>query len=367
MEEGRGEVEGLVVTDWTKSFKGRRVFLTGHSGFKGSWMAEWLVELGAEVVGFSLPPNTKPSHFEILEPKMESVWGDIRDGELLKKTVQRVRPELVLHMAAQPIVRASYLDPVGTYATNVMGTMHLFEACRATESVRAVVNVTSDKCYENVEQNRGYTETDPMGGGDIYSSSKGAAELLTSSYRKSFWSTGEYGTKHNVLLASVRAGNVIGGGDWAADRIVPDAIRAVESGQKLVIRNPQATRPWQHVLEPVRGYLMIASRLLAGEKAFAEGWNFGPLDENCVPVDTLLRGLKKHLPSLEWRVEPSELKEARLLMLDSTKAISKLGWKPQLGLGETLEMTSSWYAAYARSKEVLTSNQIAAYMSIAKA
>ncbi len=353
-------MEGVVVSDWAQSFKGLRVLLTGHSGFKGSWMSQWLIELGADVVGFSLEPNTKPSHFEILKPKMESVWGDIRDTELLKKTVARVRPELVIHMAAQPIVRASYVDPVGTYMTNVMGTLYLFEACRAVDSVRAIVNVTSDKCYENVEQDRGYRESDPLGGSDMYSSSKGAAEILTRSYRKSFWPVADFGTKHKTLLASVRAGNVIGGGDWAPYRLVPDAIRAIESKTQLVIRNPFATRPWQHVLEPLRGYLMIASRLLEGEKTFAEGWNFGPIDKNAVPVETLVKGLKRRLPSLDWRVEPSDVKEAKLLKLDSSRAVTKLGWKPVLDLDQTLAMTAAWYAAFSE-KEVLTSRQIAEY------
>ncbi len=353
-------MEGLVVSDWAKSFAGRRILLTGHSGFKGSWMAEWLLELGADVVGYSLEPNSKPSHFEVLKPKMESVWGDLRDAELLKKTVARVKPELVLHMAAQPIVRASYADPVGTYSTNVMGTLHLFEACRATASVRAVVNVTSDKCYENFEWERGYRETDAMGGGDIYSSSKGAAELLTASYRKSFWAPADYKSKHETLLASVRAGNVIGGGDWAADRLVPDAVRAIEAKKTLVIRNPKATRPWQHVLEPLRGYLMLSSRLLSGDSSFAEGWNFGPLEENAVPVEILLQGLKQRLPALSWQLEPSELKEAHFLKLDSSKAAERLGWKPALGLVETLDMTASWYDSF-REAKVITSSQISAY------
>jgi CDP-glucose 4,6-dehydratase len=349
---GRGSGLESQLGDGFHSLRGRRVLVTGHTGFKGSWLSLWLQQLGAEVVGFSLAPPTAPSHFDILKLKMESIVGDIRDAELLKKAVQRVRPELVIHMAAQALVRQSYSDPIETYSTNVMGTLHLFEACRVTDSVRAIVNVTSDKCYENREWERGYREDDPMGGGDLYSSSKGCAELLTSSFRKSFWSLDTYGKKHQVLLASGRAGNVIGGGDWAADRLVPDAIRALSAKTSLLIRNPSAIRPWQHVLEPLRGYLMLATRLLNGETKFAQGWNFGPPTENCVSVETLLNGLKTKLPDLKWRVEPSDVSEAHFLRLEITKAISELGWEPALDMATTLGMTAAWYRTYADVRDI---------------
>jgi CDP-glucose 4,6-dehydratase len=346
-------VEGLVVKPaGLDSLRDRRVLVTGHTGFKGSWLSLWLQQLGAEVVGFSLAPNTSPSHFEVLKLKMESVVGDIRDAELLKKTVQRVRPEIVIHMAAQALVRQSYVDPIETYSTNVMGTLHLFEACRATDSVRAIVNVTSDKCYENREWERGYREDDQMGGGDLYSSSKGCAELLTASYRKSFWSPETFGKKHQVLLASGRAGNVIGGGDWAADRLVPDAIRALAQKTSLTIRNPSAVRPWQHVLEPLRGYLMLAARLLNGETKFAQGWNFGPTAENCVSVETLLNGLKEKLPALTWKTEASDIAEAHFLRLEISKAIAELGWEPRLDMADTLGMTATWYKSYEDVRDI---------------
>ena len=266
-------------------WRSKKVFFSGHTGFKGSWLCLWLQQLGAEVTGYALAPPTSPSLFEVahVAQGMKSLCGDIRDGAALAKAMREAVPDIVIHMAAQPLVRRSYLDPVETYSANVMGTVHLLEAVRQTQSVRAVVNVTSDKCYENKEWVWGYRESDPMGGFDPYSNSKGCAELVTAAYRNSFFNPAKY-SEHHVALASVRAGNVIGGGDWAEDRLIPDILAAFEKSQPVVIRNPHAIRPWQHVLEPLAGYLQLAQKLYEDGATYAEGWNFGPNDEDAQPV-----------------------------------------------------------------------------------
>jgi len=270
-------------------WRGKRVFLTGHTGFKGSWLSLWLQSLGAELYGFALSPPTFPSLFEEarIADGMTSIKGDIRDLDFFIQAMRDAKPEIVIHMAAQPLVRYSYQNPIETYATNVMGTIHMLEAVRATPTVRAVVNITTDKCYENKEWVWGYREDDPMGGYDPYSSSKGCAELVTAAYRSSFFNPESY-EKHGVALATVRAGNVIGGGDWAQDRLIPDTLAAFERGEPVCIRNPQAIRPWQHVLEPLRGYLLLAEKLFHAGSAYAEGWNFGPADHDCRPVDWIV-------------------------------------------------------------------------------
>lgn len=265
-------------------YKKRKVLITGHTGFKGSWLTFWLSQMGADVLGYALEPDTNPNHFSMLDLPIASVIGDIRDIEHLTRVFDRFQPEIIFHLAAQSLVRRSYDDPAETFKTNVIGTVNIFEACRRTSSVRAVINVTSDKCYENREWLWGYRENDPMGGYDPYSASKGCAELVTSAYRNSFFNLAEYDRKHYTLLASVRAGNVIGGGDWAKDRIMTDIMEAVSQGEKLYIRNPRATRPWQHVLEPLSGYLLLGQKLLEGEKEFAEAWNFGPNDDGAISI-----------------------------------------------------------------------------------
>jgi CDP-glucose 4,6-dehydratase len=271
-------------------WRGKRVFLTGHTGFKGSWLALWLKSLGAEVTGFALPPPTQPNLFEEAEVEdgLNSIIGDIRDFGTLQKSVHLASPEIVFHMAAQPLVRISYKYPIETYATNVMGTVHLLEAVRHTDSVKAIVNITTDKCYDNREWVWGYRENEPMGGFDPYSNSKGCAELASSAYRSSFFSKENY-SQHGVALATVRAGNVIGGGDWALDRLIPDILAAFEQGEDVLIRNPHAIRPWQHVLEPLRGYLMLVERLIEDGPEYAEGWNFGPNDEDVQTVEQIVR------------------------------------------------------------------------------
>jgi CDP-glucose 4,6-dehydratase len=344
-----------------KSLSGKRVLLTGHTGFKGSWALRWLERLGAEVTGYALEAPSNPAHFLLLNSKSRSVIGDVRDGEKLTKVVAEVRPELVIHMAAQPLVRRSYQDPIETYDVNVMGTLKLFEACRAAGSVRAIVNVTSDKCYENREWPWGYRENEAMGGYDPYSSSKGCAEILTASYRRSYFAPEEYGKKHQTLLASGRAGNVIGGGDWAYDRIIPDIARATFSGNKVQIRNPNAIRPWQHVIEPISGYLALATKLLNGETQYADGFNFGPAESNCVPVQTLIEGLQTSWSNLGVEVVPSDLHEAHFLKLDSSKARQMLKWQGRLSLSETLKWTADWYQAHYKDSKILTDEQISSY------
>lgn len=338
-------------------WQGKRVFLTGHTGFKGSWMGAWLTRLGAQVTGFSLAPETTPSHFGLLPKEYESIEGDIRDLGALSTALRRAKPDIVFHLAAQSLVRTSYADPVGTYSTNVMGTLHVLEAIRRVLSVRAALIVTSDKCYENRETMTPYVETDPVGGHDPYSSSKGCTELLTSSMRRSFFKDSP------CLIASVRAGNVIGGGDWATDRLIPDCIRAWIRRDLVKIRNPQAIRPWQHVLDPLSGYLQLAESLLAGQDAFAKGWNFGPSLDSAWPVEKVVGTIKARLPEFDFIIEPSREHEANLLTLDSGQAQRELGWKPRWKIETALEKTLEWYVAHRQSGELLTGRHIHEYMA----
>lgn len=328
-------------------WQGRRVFVTGHTGFKGGWLSLWLQSLGAEVTGYSLAPPTQPNLFELARVGngMRSVIADVRDLPSLTEAMARARPEVVFHLAAQPLVRASYRDPVETYAVNVMGTVHVLEAVRATPGVRAVVCVTSDKCYDNAGANRPFRESDPMGGGDPYSSSKGCAELVCSAYRHSFLEPSAVDAAPRARLATVRAGNVVGGGDWALDRLVPDVIRAFECGQPARIRRADAIRPWQHVLEPLRGYLLLAQRLLDGEGDFAEGWNFGPLPEDTRTVRWVVDRLSKAWgDGARWQSDPGpNPPEAGWLALDISKARGRLGWEPRITLEEALEMVVAWH------------------------
>lgn len=336
-------MEGVVDPSF---WKGRRVFLTGHTGFKGSWLCLWLHEMGAEVTGYSLEPPTKPSLFESagVGDLSRSVTADVRDGAKLKEAMVAARPEVVLHMAAQPLVRESYKIPVETYDVNVMGTVHFLEAVRACPEVRAVVNVTTDKCYENREWVWGYRETEPMGGHDPYSNSKGCSELVTSSYRRSYFGDGG----HAAAVASARAGNVIGGGDWAGDRLVPDFVRALLAGKKMVVRNPGAIRPWQHVLEPLSGYLMLAERLYWEGRAFAEGWNFGPEEADARPVRWIVETLCRMWGSgATFETDPGpHPHEANLLKLDISKAKARLEWRPVWSLEKALEKIVEWTRAY---------------------
>ena len=343
-------------------WKDKRVFISGHTGFKGSWTVLWLKKMGAIIKGYSLAPNTSPSLFEIANVKdgIYSEIGDITDLENLKRSVLDFAPEIVIHMAAQPLVRLSYQDPVGTYQTNVMGTVNLLEAVRACASIKVVVNVTTDKCYENNEWDWGYRENEPMGGHDPYSNSKGCAELVTSAYRRSFFGSGSC-----VSLASARAGNVIGGGDWSDDRLIPDVLKAFNKGQPVLIRNPLATRPWQHVLEPIRGYLALAEKLYLSGEEFAEGWNFGPRDEDVRTVGDVLDYLVAHWPAgASWQLDSDEQPhEAQLLKLDISKAKNRLKWQPIWELDKTLHAIIDWHQSWASGEDMraVTLKQITNY------
>jgi CDP-glucose 4,6-dehydratase len=332
-------------------WRGRRVFMTGHTGFKGSWLSLWLHAMGATVRGYALPPPTDPSLFSVARVAglVQSEFGDIRDATRLSAAIRDFAPDIVLHMAAQPLVRLSYRDPVGTYATNVMGTVHLLEACRDVGSIRAIVVVTTDKCYENREWPWGYRENEPMGGHDPYSNSKGCAELVTSAYRASFF------TDDGPALASARAGNVIGGGDWAEDRLVPDVLRAFAAAEPVSIRNSASTRPWQHVLEPLSGYLVLAQALCGeGGQRFAEGWNFGPRDEDARPVGWIVDRMAE-----QWGEGAASLQdtatqphEARYLKLDISKAREALAWQPRWSLEKTLGRIIAWDHAWRAGEDM---------------
>ena len=326
-------------------WRGRRVLVTGHTGFKGAWLSLWLQALGAEVTGFALAPPTEPSLFELanVASGMHSTLGDVRDPAAVQAALDQARPEVLVHMAAQSLVRQSYADPVGTYATNVMGTVNVLDAARRCPSLRAVLVVTSDKCYENREWAWGYRENEPMGGHDPYSNSKGCAELVTEAYRRSFLQAG------GVAVASARAGNVIGGGDWAKDRLVPDAFAAFSAGRPLVIRHPHAVRPWQHVLEPLSGYLALCERLHEGGADVAEGWNFGPHPEDARPVAWVAQALADLWgDGAQVATDAGQhAHEAYTLKLDTSKAQSRLNWRPRLRLGHALEQTVRWAKAHA--------------------
>jgi len=354
---------------FTDAFRGKTVLVTGHTGFKGGWLAIWLETLGAKVVGYSLDPPTDPSFFKAvsLERRIVDVKGDVRDLEHLVSIMAEHKPEYVFHLAAQPLVRRSYLIPIETFEVNVIGTLKVLEAVRSTPSVKACVCITSDKCYENREWIYAYRENDPLGGHDPYSASKGAAELAISSYRSSFFNSG---CGRDMSVSSVRAGNVIGGGDWAEDRIIPDCVRALTFGRSLAIRNPLAIRPWQHVLDPLSGYLLLAARMNIEPERFDGAWNFGPFSSNNIPVGRLVEEFIAHWGSGGWEdVSPkcaTEPHEASFLKLDCTKANNLLGWAPVYSISECIRETASWYKAF-YSKEInmydFTVNQINSYMA----
>ena len=345
------------------------MFLTGHTGFKGSWISLWLQSMGAELVGYSLAPPSDPSLFYVanVADEMLSLEGDVRDLDHILKVVKQHRPEVVIHMAAQALVRPSYEFPVDTYATNVMGTVNVLEAVRKVGGVKAVLCITSDKCYENREWVWGYREDEPMGGYDPYSNSKGCAELVVSAYRNSFFSAATY-SQHGVALATARAGNVIGGGDWALDRLVPDILRAIMAKQTVVIRNPDAIRPWQHVLEPLNGYLMLVEQLAANGAKYAEGWNFGPADEDAKPVSWIVDRLMASIgDGATWELDGAEQPhEAHYLKLDCSKARTQLGFRPRLDLATTLDWISEWCQAYMAGQDMrsVTLSQMERYKGL---
>lgn len=340
------------------TYRDRNVLITGHTGFKGSWLTLWLHSLGAHVTGVALAPDTEPNHWELLGLEVNDYRMDIRDADGLASIINRIRPEIVFHLAAQPLVRRSYVDPLETWSTNVMGTANLLEACRQQPSVSSIVVVTTDKCYENVNSNRGYHEDDRLGGHDPYSASKAGSELVAASYRSAFFQ-GDNGP----LLATARAGNVIGGGDWSEDRLIPDLVRAVESGIPMEIRYPQATRPWQHVLEPLGGYLLLGQKLIEGQREFAEAWNFGPVVEDNRTVAEVLERLSVYWPGLTWQITPhTQPHEAVLLHLDSNKARQRLGWLPVWDLAGGLYATATWYRDYLESGTLRSREQLEEYL-----
>ncbi|MBU1109681.1 MAG: CDP-glucose 4,6-dehydratase [Candidatus Riflebacteria bacterium] len=342
---------------FNRIYQNRRVLVTGHSGFKGSWLALWLRQLGAKVSGIALPPETAPSHWELLNLDCESYWIDIRNLEELRQAVIQINPEIIFHLAAQPLVRRSYQDPLTTWQTNLNGTVNLLEAARECKELKAVVCITTDKCYENKEWCWGYREIDALGGHDPYSASKAAAEIAIASYRSAFFSKPD-----SPLLASARAGNVIGGGDWAEDRIIPDMVRAIADKKPLEIRSPNATRPWQHVLESLYGYLLLGQNLFEKHADFATAWNFGPdVSSNCT-VAGILERIKESWTELEWFTNSgNQPHEANLLYLDSAKARNKLNWRPIWDLSETLSRTSEWYKSFLTDGRVLSCKQLEDY------
>jgi CDP-glucose 4,6-dehydratase len=360
-------LEGLAVNP--VFWHGKRVLLTGHTGFKGSWLSLWLQSMGAQVTGYALVPPTNPSLFDMADvgKGMTSVIGDIRDLSKLQAVFAQHSPEIVIHMAAQPLVRYSYQNPVETYATNVMGTVHLLEAVRNTPGVKAVVNITTDKCYENRDWVWGYRENEPMGGFDPYSNSKGCAELVSAAYRSSFFNANNY-AQHGVATATVRAGNVIGGGDWAQDRLIPDILAAFEQGRKVDIRNPHAIRPWQHVMEPLRGYLTLAEQLFENGPSFGEGWNFGPNDEDAKPVGWIVEQMAAMWGAdAQWQVDTGEHPhEAHYLKLDISKARSRLNWHPALRLQDALALIIDWSKQHTAGVNMrqLTLSQLQAYQAL---
>lgn len=364
MGKERSSVEsvGFVMPFW----KGKKVLITGHTGFKGSWISIWLQKLGAEVMGFSMEPPTSPNLFSQAEvgSDMQTTYGDIRDFNQLKQLICSFEPEIIFHMAAQSLVRKSYLDPLETFSTNIIGTANLFEAARSVDSLRVIINVTSDKCYDNKEWIWGYRENEPLGGSDPYSASKGCAELITTSYRSSFFSDGP-------SVASVRAGNVIGGGDWAEDRLVPDIIRSIVSNKIIFIRNPRSVRPWQHVLEPLYGYLLLAERMWFDGKEYGDSWNIGPGDQEAVSVETLLRLFENawgESLNIQYDDKGNHPHEANYLRLDCSKAKLKLGWSSLLSVDTSIDWVVDWTRAYIQGEDMrrVTLNQISYFEEIIK-
>lgn len=346
-------------------YEGKKVFITGHTGFKGSWLTYWLRNLGAEVVGYSLAPETSPNHFELLNLDIESHFNNICDLDKLKNVMKESNPDIIFHLAAQPLVRYSYNHPLETFQTNIIGTANVLESARECKSVKAVVVITTDKCYENLEQKKGYIESDKMGGFDPYSSSKGCAELIVSSYKNSFFNLSDFKINHQTLIASARAGNVIGGGDWSSDRLIPDIIKSIEMESKTIIRYPKSTRPWQHVLEPLYGYLLLGEKLYIGDTNFAEAWNFGPGESESLAVEKVLKYSKKIWNRIDFELENNQKHphEAGLLSLNIQKAKNKLGWEPKWNNKKSISKTIEWYKDFYNSNKINTDLDLKSYMN----
>ncbi len=346
----------------TDLWKGRKVLITGHTGFKGSWLAMWLKQLGADVTGIALDPYDELNHWKLINLDIPDNRLDLRQADDVANIVRNSKPDIVFHLASQALVLRSYREPLETWSTNLMGAANLLEACRQSGTVHSIVMITSDKCYENVEWEWGYRETDRLGGIDPYSASKAAVELLASSYRRAFF-------EHNdILLATTRAGNVIGGGDWSKDRLIPDLVRAATTGEALAIRSPKATRPWQHVLECVGGYICLAEKLLERKDEYADAWNFGPDDATNQPVEVMLSTIKKYWPEVRWELDGTkeqQMHESTLLHLDSSNSRKRLGWAPVWSLEETLEMVALWYRNYYENNSVTSLQQLESYQQTA--
>ncbi|MGE3541419.1 MAG: CDP-glucose 4,6-dehydratase [Candidatus Tectimicrobiota bacterium] len=356
-------MEALGITAFDGVYDGRRVLVTGHTGFKGSWLALWLTALGAQVTGLALPPATSPNHWDLLHLDLPEHRIDIRNAPAVQQAIDQAAPEIIFHLAAQPLVRRSYRDPLETWSSNVMGTANLLQACRDVPTLRAVVLVTTDKVYANREWAWGYRETDRLGGHDPYSASKAASELVVESYRKAF-----FHAPGAPLLATARAGNVVGGGDWSEDRLIPDLVRAVSTGIPLEIRSPNATRPWQHVLECLGGYLLLGQKLLQGQQSYGEAWNFGPAASDNRTVVEILTHLQDHWPALVWQMtQQPQPHEANLLYLDNAKAQASLGWRPVWSLETALTVTANWYRSYILHGTIESRQQLQAFLTAARA
>jgi CDP-glucose 4,6-dehydratase len=361
--ENSTAMESLVMKQFADIYRDRSVLITGHTGFKGSWLSLWLTELGANVSGLALAPETTPNHWDLLGLEIHDHRIDVREAADVADLIAEVRPEIVFHMAAQPLVRRSYRNPLETWSTNVMGTANVLEACRKAPDVRAAIVITTDKVYENQEWTWGYRESDRIGGHDPYSASKAAAELLVDSYRKSFLNQ-----PHELLLATTRAGNVIGGGDWSEARLIPDLIRAVNSGIPLEIRSPDASRPWQHVLDCLSGYLLLGQKLLEKKREYAEAWNFGPEIDANRKVTEVLTTLQQHWTELQWTVTAQlQPHETSMLYLDSAMAKARLGWQPVWSLRESLAATANWYHAFKTGNTSISRKQLTTFIEAANA
>jgi|SRR3989344_253356 len=350
------------------TYKGKRVLITGHTGFKGSWLTLWLTKLGAEVIGYSKDVPTNPNHFGLLKLKIISIKGDILDKKKLFRVIKRYKPDIIFHLAAQALVGYSYINPVETFETNIMGSINIFEACRKLGKRISIVNITSDKCYQNNEKKEGYKEDDPLGGDDPYSASKGAVEIVSNSYRKSFFPVNKFDIEHHILLSNARAGNVIGGGDWGEYRLIPDIVKATHQNKKTLIRNPQSIRPWQHVLEPLSGYLQIGQKLLQSKKEYADNWNFGPNNKSSMTVNGVVKQAKIYWNKINYEIleNKSSFHETNMLKLDSIKARKKLEWKSVWDSKTTIEKTINWYKKYYDEKIILSEKDLEEYINDAK-
>ncbi len=349
-------------------YKDKRVFITGHTGFKGSWLLLWLKELGAEITGYSLPPDTNPNHISLLNNGYENIYGDICDFDKLYLSILKYKPEIIFHLAAQSLVLKSYQDSINTFHTNILGTVNLLEICRKCSFVKAIVIVTSDKCYNNTEKNIGYKEDDPLGGKDPYSASKACVEIITKCYQESFFQINKFQKTHNLLISTARAGNVIGGGDWANNRIIPDIMKAAFNNLPVCLRNPLSIRPWQFVLESLSGYLLIGQKLLEGKPIFAQSWNFGPIQNEILSVQEIVLLLKRHWKKIQYKIDQNQTMqlETNILKLDSSKAHQFLQWSPVYDIKQAILATFSWYQQYYTQKEVISLKQLHEYIYAAK-